>query len=485
MVGGANGVPCEAIQSSKPNKANNIFHSENAETADNDYTDYPKTVAELNKYGFGAYRMSISWSRVLSYKTSDGGKLVAVENKEGIEHYRQVLNALQAANVEVALTMWHWDTPEALENYAYHNPACISANSTTGSYWLCPDSNTYFQEYAELLVREFGTLAKFWITLNEPLTLVENGYSGSAPHAPGRCSDRTKCWDGNDAVEPFVVAHNLLRAHAVAFNAWKAGKNTKAGSTCGITLNGDYALPADPTSADDVAASERSHQYQMAIFADPIFKGTWPEAVVKGAGAVLPKLDPSIHGTHVDVYFQNHYTTNFVWAAPGGGTAAGFMATANISNSGYHPVTKKPIGRPSSNGWLFDYGPGIALLQSWLHKRYPTPSFVVTENGWGNATATEKEDVHDTIRCNYYRSYIGNMSKNAHDEGITVKGYFAWSIMDNYEWADGFSTRFGLTYVDYATQIRTPKLSMEWFKKVTQMKALPPNGQDGLPPCEP
>jgi beta-glucosidase len=483
MAGGANGVPCTAIKSTKPSKVTNVYHNENAGTADNDFVDYPKTVAELNKYGFGAYRMSISWSRVLSYKSSANGKPVATVNKEGIEHYRQVLNALAAAKVEVALTMWHWDTPEALENYAYHNPACTTTNSTTGSFWLCPDGNAYFREYAELLVQEYGPLVKFWITLNEPLTIVENGYTGGAPHAPGRCSDRSRCWDGNDAVEPFVAVHNLLLAHTVAFNAWKEGKNNMPGSTCGITLNGDYALPVDPSSADDVAASERSHQYQMAIFADPIFHGVWPEAVIKGAGKNLPKLDPAIHGTHVNIYFQNHYTTLYVWGAAQG-AATGYMATANISQSGYHPVTKKPIGTPSSNGWLFDYGPGIAKMQKWLHERYPVASFVVTENGWGNATTSEKEDQHDLIRCNYYRGYIGNMSKGAHDEGIDVKGYFAWSIMDNYEWADGFSTRFGLTYVDYATQVRTPKLSMEWFKKVTKMDALPASGADGLPPCE-
>jgi beta-glucosidase len=223
----------------------------------------------------------------------------------------------------------------------------------------------------------------------------------------------------------------------------------------------------------------------MGIFADPIFLGKWPDAVVAGAGAALPPLDPKIVGSHADTYFQNHYTTNFVWgpetSAPSGG---GYYKTANFSNSGYNFNTKAPVGLPSSNGWLFDYPPGLPLLQNWLHKRYPAAAFVVTENGWGNATTTAAEDTNDLIRCNYYRSYIGNMSKNAAENGIDVRGFFAWSIMDNYEWADGFSTRFGMTYVDYVTQVRTPKLSMRWFGQITKLAALPAAGQDAFPTCE-
>ena len=149
------------------------------------------------------------------------GKITAARNNDGINHYLNVLNALKNAGVDVALTMWHWDTPQALENYAYSNPACRVAGAKTGSFWLCPDSDVFFKEYAQLLVGEFAGLAKYWITLNEPLTVIQNGYAGGAPHAPGRCSDRQKCWDGNDAVEPFVAAHNLLRAHAEAFNVHK------------------------------------------------------------------------------------------------------------------------------------------------------------------------------------------------------------------------------------------------------------------------
>jgi beta-glucosidase len=205
----------------------------------------------------------------------------------------------------------------------------------------------------------------------------------------------------------------------------------------------------------------------MAIFADPIFLGKWPEAVRAGAGANLPPLDPKINGSHCGLYFQNHYTTHYTWApsnnakygAGAGLVAGGFFATADYASSGYDPRAGSgggppaPIGLPSTNGWLFDFPPGLPRTQSWLHGRYPAARFVVTESGWGNAATSPAEDERDLVRCNYYRSYIGNMSKNAAENGISVLGFFAWSVMDNYEWADGFSTRFGMTYVDYDTQV--------------------------------
>jgi len=490
----ANGVTCAAIPAHKPNDSPNVFQGENAAVADNDYLNYPQTIQSLVEHGFTSYRMSISWSRVVTFEVGvDGFPPKGHPNAAGIAHYHKVLQSLAKAGIEVALTMFHWDTPQALENYAHTNPNCKVQGAKTGSFWLCPDADQYFGEYSQILLEEYGHLVKYWITLNEPLTVIQNGYSGTAPHAPGRCSDRSVCWDGNDAIEPFVAAHNMLRAHATAFanhkrEISKVDTNMTEGSVCGITLNGDYALPLTP-SMKDRSASNRSMEYQMAIFMDPIYYGRWPESIVKGVGDKLPSLDPKIKGAHANIYFQNHYTTNFVWdqsdsTSQTKNLATGYFATANFSNSGYNPKTGDPIGLPSSNGWLFDYAPGIALIQSWLHDRYPGMAFIVTENGWGNASATQAQDMLDLDRCNFYRSYIGNMSTSAAKLGYDVLGYFAWSIMDNYEWADGFSTRFGLTYVDYQTQTRTPKLSLRWFKNVTGYTHLPRNGQAGLPRCE-
>jgi len=487
----ASGIPCSSIKATKPNGAGNIQDGTRADVADNDYEEYEQTAAEVREFGFGAYRMSISWSRILTYDTpSDGSMPKATVNREGIEHYRAVLQALKDAGVEPAVTMWHWDTPQALENWAYTNPNCMVPGQETGSFFLCNDASNAFRQYAETILHEFDGMVKWWITLNEPLTVAQNGYAGGSPHAPGRCGDRDKCWSGDDATEPFRAVHNMLKCHAAAFWAWRELQNQHpSGSSCGVTLNGDFALPVDQDDPEDIAASQRSMEYQMAIFADPIYHGKWPDSVIAGVGNNLPTLDSSIHHSHMGIYFQNTYTTKYTWHGnkyqAGEKSTGGYYGTADFSDSGYHPVTGKPVGTPSSNGWLFSYGPGIAKLQSWLHDRYPqAKGFVVTENGWGNATQTEEEDVNDLVRCEFYRSYIGHMAENAVKNGVPVIGYFAWSIMDNYEWADGFTTRFGLTYVDYETQKRTPKMSMRWFSEVTKLKELPAGGVDALPRCE-
>lgn len=178
---------------------------------------------------------------------------------------------------------------------------------------------------------------------------------------------------------------------------------------------------------------------------------------------------------------MNTYTSNF--ARAGVDKGCGWNCDAACDASGYNFDTGAPIGTPSSNGWLFNHGAGIGKLVGWYHDRYPSATFIVTENGWGNLSHTQAEDVVDVERCSFYRDYIGNLSAAART--APVAAYFAWSLMDNYEWADGYSTRFGLTYVDYKTQKRTPKLSSRWFKKVvTPMKSLPTDGKP-LPPCDP
>jgi beta-glucosidase/6-phospho-beta-glucosidase/beta-galactosidase len=186
-----------------------------------------------------------------------------------------------------------------------------------------------------------------------------------------------------------------------------------------------------------------------------------------------------VKGTHDGHFFMNSYTTYFARAARKAGDC-GWNCDAAAETSGYNWTSKAPVGTPSSNGWLFNYGPGLGKLANWYKNRYAGVSFVVTENGWGNASTTMEAEmeVDDLERCNYYRDYIGNLSAIAASNDIKVDAYFAWSLMDNYEWADGFSTRFGLTYVDYTTGKRTPKMSARWFQEhVTTLKELPTDGK--------
>ena len=376
------------------------------------------------------------------------------------------------------------DLPLALEDHA--------ARSANSSAWLQPWISSAFAEYAALLIRELGKPeygVAWWITVNEPLTIVENGYASSGAHAPGRCSDRTSCWHGDDQVEPYVAAKNLILAHAKAFAAWRGGGSPGLG--CGITLNGDWREPFTPSAADGAAAT-RALEWQGPLFADPIHFGDWTPSIRRAVGARLDAATGGrwawstaeralVHGSHDGHFFMNTYTSGFARAAGDSGCGWGCDAAAQVSGCNF--TSSEPIGTPSSNGWLYNYGAGIGRLVQWYHARYANATFIVTENGWGNASSTKARDVLDYERCNFYRDYIGNLSLAAAD-GARVAAYFAWSLMDNYEWADGFSTRFGLTYVDYATQRRTPKLSAAWFTRhVTPLTSLPTDRQP-LPPCD-
>merc|ERR1712039_383083 len=194
-----------------------------------------------------------------------------------------------------------------------------------------------------------------------------------------------------------------------------------------------------------------------------------------------------IRGTHDGHFFMNSYTTNFARAEPIN-QGCGFPCDAVAATSGYNWTSHAAIGTPSSNGWLFNYGPGLGELVNWYHNRYSGRRFVITENGWGNASQTlvngVDSELDDTERCNFYRDYLGNLSAVAARNHIQVDAYFAWSLMDNYEWSDGFSTRFGLTYIDYKTQQRIPKKSARWFQKhVTPMTSLPADGKP-FPTCD-
>jgi len=409
----------------------------------------------------------------MTYSEVDG-KLTWKRNEAGIDHYHKMFAAYRQRNVSVALTMFHWDLPLAIEEHV--------AKKDCQSAWLCHDIvPNLFGEYADLLLTEYSKDVEWWASINEPLTIISVGYTGS--HAPGRCSDRDRCWTGDVQTEPYSAAKGLILAHAHAFRRWE--KHNRPGRGCGIVLNADWRIPMTGSEAD-LAAQQRSLEWQGAIFADPIHFGDWPRSMVERVGERLPAFTAEekklIEGTHDEHFFMNHYTTNFVRAGEDGG--CGWNCDAAADTSGYNFTSHEPVGTASSNGWLFNYGPGLGHLMNWYHERYPGSKFLVTENGWGNASTTlEDETRSDEVRCDFYRDYIGNMSAIAAQNNITVVAYYAWSMVDNYEWADGYATRFGLTFVNYSTQERTPKKTLTWFKRfVTNLNELPSDGQP-LPSC--
>lgn len=446
------------VSSTRPDNKPRVYGRENAAEADEDYVRFNESADLTAALGFGAARMSIAWPRVLRYR---GSPPQSEKNEEGLAHYKRVLATYAAHNISVALTMFHWDLPLALEEYAYQSK-CKSA-------WLCDWMPQYFEEYARVLLDELN--ATYWITINEPLTIVQNGYSGSGSHAPGRCADRQRCYDGDDDREPYVAAKTLLLAHARAFRAWEAVG--RPGIGCGITLNGDNRVAF---TEYDASAANRSLEWQLPLFFDPIFYGRWPRIVEEVVKPRLPDVFPwtpnetaLVNGSHDGRHlFVNSYTSTYAREAPKDSpcyASGSFRCDARVEISGYNFSTGEPIGAPSSNGWLFDHGAGIRSLLKWYDARYPNRTFVITENGFGNASSKPEADIRDFSRCSYYRDYISNVSAAHVNDGVDVAAYFAWSLLDNYEWADGLETRFGLVYVNFDDQSRTLKHSAKWFKR--------------------
>jgi len=451
-----------------------IKNGDSGDPADEDYVRYPETIGFLKGLGVKNYRLSLSWTRLVQEQTTSNpaGKI----NMEGVHHYIDVLEALQKAGIAPAVTLWHWDTPNAIEvNY--------------GGFLDGENLPIFFAEYARVAFKYFGKYVKTWISLNEPYTLFQNGYQGSGAHAPGRCSDRSHCKEGDDLTEPYIVLHTQILAHAHAYRAFQEAQmqgDVSSDSVYGIVLNADWGEPLHDT-AEDRAASDRYAEFQNGMYFDSIFHGDYPESLKSGVGdRLVPFTDDEkklIRGSHTGVYFMNFYTAQYVsnYANNGG---CGYECDVSIKRTHYD-INGRPIGRQSTAAtWLWSVGFGFRRMLNWISSRYGGIEIRVTENGWGDPDTPEDLNgmLNDINRCEYYRDYIGNMSLAVHRDGVNLKGYFAWSLMDNFEWADGYTTRFGLTYVNYTSQKRIPKMSYLWYKQVASLKELPSDGV--LPMCK-
>ena len=515
-----------AMPARKPNGEPNVHKNESGKIADRDYANFPQTTELLQHYGFDAYRMSLSWTRILSYSLvgdcGQGGPTAnqtcslsrPTVNEAGIQHYVEGLQGLKAAGLLVAVTMWHWDTPLVVEEWAQLTQ-CAETNQytrdTTGSAWLCPAIADLFAEYAQVVTSRLDRYVDHWITLNEPLTVVSVGYAPPAKHAPGRCANRSLCWAGNDTIEPYYAAKNMMRAHAKAYRAYDGG------SPMGFAANADWLEPVSGCAADHHAAAN-AIVWQIGLFWDLLATGDWAPEIAKAVPHPrLPSLSPQktkySFAARMAVYiirtymYMHMHTSNYAWAvgdvgsecpnasaswraAPPDQQPTSFGTDNSAGTGSINHVTGHVIGPVApGSGWLRFTPTGLPKLQRWIAARYAALDLkiVVTENGWGGQYPTEQDAINDMQRCQYYRQYIGNMSKYVPEDGTyengplilskqkpTILGYFAWSLLDNYEWNDGYSQRFGITHVEFCgarndrtcMQKRTPKMSGSWFAEV-------------------
>jgi beta-glucosidase len=415
-----------------------VKNNDNGDVADDHYHRYMEDIALMQKMGVNSFRLSLSWSRILP---SGEGQV----NQKGIDHYNKVINALVAAKIEPLVTLFHWDLPQALED-KYGG-------------WLNDSLVPIFTNYADICFRAFGDRVTNWLTFNEPLSFINLGY-GSGVNAPGRCSDRSKCSAGNSTTEPWIAGHVVLNAHAQAVNLYRNKYQPSQSGLISITLNSDWSEPLT-SSQDDIDASQRSMDFMLGWFADPVYLGDYPASMKQRLGSLLPRFTNAekalLKGSY-DFFGLNHYTSEYVANDPTD-KPAGIRSTREKNGV--------PIGPMADSDWLYVVPWGIRKLLNYINDRYDSPWIMITENGVdvpNEGSMPIAQAINDTFRVNYYSSYLDNISKAMHEDSVSVMGYFAWSLLDNFEWADGYARRFGIHYVDYKNGLtRYPKLSAQWL----------------------
>ncbi|KAF2601859.1 hypothetical protein F2Q70_00026492 [Brassica cretica] len=429
-----------------------ILDGSNGSIADNSYNLYKEDVNLLHQIGFHAYRFSISWSRILPRGDLKGGI-----NQAGVDYYNNLINQLLLKGMKPFVTIFHWDLPAALE-HAYGG-------------FLGAEIVNDFRDYAELCFQKFGDRVKHWVTVNEPFTVVRDAYI-IGQKAPGRCSSFTNpnCTGGDGATEPYIVGHNFLLAHGAAVKIYREKYQAIQKGKIGIALNTEWHYPYSDSYADKLAAA-RATAFTFDYFLEPIVYGRYPAEMVNHVkDGRLPTFTPEessmLKGSY-DFIGLNYYLSFYVKDVR--------CATENITMytdrcaSIVGERNGVPIGPTAGSSWLMIYPKGIRDLLLHAKLKYNDPVLYITENGV-NEPNTGEIFLNDDLRIDYYANHL-KMVRDAISMGVNVKGYFAWSLMDNFEWSEGYTVRFGIVYVDFRNgRKRYPKKSAKWFRRLLKGK---------------
>ncbi|OAY40096.1 cyanogenic beta-glucosidase [Manihot esculenta] len=427
----------------------------NGDIAVDFYHRYGEDIKNVKKMGFKAFRMSISWPRVIPT-----GRISKGKNQKGIAFYHQVLDKIIQEGLEPFVTIFHWDTPQFLE--------------TEYRGFLSPNIVDDYRDYVRLLFDEFGKKVKYWMTFNEPWALSGFAYDKGV-FAPGRCSSwiNSQCLDGNSATEPYIVAHHLLLAHAAAVELHRSQEyksKLKEDSKIGITL---FTFWFEPLSNKrvDIEASETALDFMFGLWMEPLTYGRYPRRVKNLVGDKLHSFterQSQLLKKSYDFIGLQYYTAYY--AKPHFQVEQEF---SRYETDSHVEVTAldykdKPIGKRAYSPWFYIYPKGIRHLLKYTKERYSDPLIYITENGIDTNDIEGqpvKEAVKDTIRIDYYRNHTWNVLRAIKDDEVNVQGYFAWSYIDNFEWNIGYTSRFGLYYVDFKDPKlpRTAKDSAIWF----------------------
>jgi beta-glucosidase len=392
-------------------------HSPNGDIACDHYRRSADDVALMRQIGLQAYRFSTSWSRVLP---EGRGKV----NPAGLGFYDKLVDQLLANGIAPMATLFHWDLPAALDDQGG---------------WLNPDSAAWFADYAAIMFRALDDRVQTWATLNEPWVVSDGGYLRGTL-APGHRS----------RFEAPRASHHLLRAHGAAVKAYRAEGRHAIGIV--VNLEPKYAASAAP---DDQEAASRAHAYMNAQFLDPVILGRYPERLRQVFGTAWPEwpaADFELIKQPLDFIGVNYYTGSVVRFAPN--------VWLNAA-----PVRQRQAVH-TDTGW--EVRPqGLTDTLLWLKRRYANPPVYIMENGaaFADPPTAEGGRVHDPLRIDYLRQHIRAVHQ-AIQAGADLRGYCVWSLLDNLEWTQGFSKRFGIVHVDFATQQRTRKDSARFYAGV-------------------
>lgn len=392
-----------------------IRNNDTGNIACNHYHRYKEDVQLIKQLCCNAYRFSISWPRVLP----EGRGAI---NQKGLDFYKKLVDELLHNNIIPFITLYHWDLPLALHKQGGWAKRAIA---------------DAFEEYTRVVVEALKDRVHFFMTLNEPLVIYGAGYFNGT-HAPGYKS----------IFKSAKVIHNLLLAHAKSYHCIKSiAPKTRVGIVNSLS-------PVYGVTANDEQAVNLAKAYTQKIFIDPIVKGKYPVPLEEKLRFVNRDIKDKdfdlIHGTY-DFFGINNYSRMFVKKT--------FFP---IPGFAIIPTQSKNV---TAMEWEI-YPDGLYEVCTWIRDEYGNPPVFITENGAAfNDAVNEKGEVEDIQRIEFLQSYLSSLHK-AIQEGCNVKGYFVWSLMDNFEWQEGYSKRFGLVYVDYATQQRIIKQSGKWFASV-------------------
>jgi beta-glucosidase len=415
----------------------NVFHGDTGDVAADHYHHWKEDVALMKEIGLPAYRFSFAWPRIIP-----AGK--GPVNQKGLDFYDRLVDELLKANIKPFSTVYHWDHPAVLDEIGG---------------WTNREMASYFADYASLLVEHFSDRITNWITINEPFVVATVGYHMGAV-APGM----------KDIKATAAATHHLLLGHGLAVKAMR--QVAKQPLQIGITLNLSNVEPASD-SREDLDAAKYRDAHLNRVFLDPLYFGKYPAEMTQNLGFVFPdgfEKDFDIIREPTDFLGINNYTRDMVKAKSTDSLNVK-KETLDAVKSSPSDVTfpftvVQPGGSTYSTMWEM-YPKGLYDLLTRLKRDYPVKALYITENGTAVTDGIDADNrVRDPRRIQYLQDYITHMHQ-AIQEGVPVKGYFVWSLMDNYEWSHGYSRRFGIIFIDYENgQRRVIKDSAHWYSQI-------------------